>query len=284
MTDIPIVLTVDVEDYYMSPETIPFESWGEYEDRVEIGVRALLRLLADGQSHATFFFLGYVAERHPDLVKEVAAQGHEIGTHNYSHHPYTEAGPDRFRQGLLKSIAVLEGITGAKVIGHRAPMWSVLTEMHWVFEALVDSGLEYDSSIFPIRTYLYGDPGARACVHRIEAGKKRTILEIPPSTQALAGFRLPVAGGFFLRAYPLWLILRGIESARKRAEPVVLYVHPWELDPDHPRPVLPFKQRIIHSIGLRSVHRKLKVLLEHYRFASIRDTLSQFEALASNGD
>jgi len=275
-----VVLTVDVEDYFMSPETIRVEDWDSYEDRVEVGLNVLLEKL--GNNRATFFFLGHVAEKHPELVKRVAEAGHEIGTHNYWHHPYDELGPEKFREGLKRSIGILEDLVGAKIIGHRAPLWSVKSSDEWVFEALVEAGIEYDSSLFPIKTYLYGDPGANPEPHYIEAGDAK-ILEIPPSTHRVLGKRLPVGGGFFLRAYPSLMTHWGIKKKIEAKEPVVLYVHPWELDPGQPKLDLPFKQKLIHNIGLRGLGRKMDCLLERFQFSSIRDTLKDFEMIASLG-
>lgn len=279
----PIVLTVDVEDYFMSPESISFEQWHQFEDRIHVGLNRLLGILEEFQRKATFFFLGYVAERHPETVRAVAKAGHEIGVHHFWHQPYEQIGRTRFLEGLKRTVGILEDVIGEKVIGHRAPMWCVRRDMPWVFEGLLECGFRYDSSLFPIRTYLYGDPGAEPEPHWLNVGGSR-ILEVPPSTQTLLGRRVPVGGGFFLRAYPLWMTEWGINRRLRSGRSVVLYVHPWELDPGHPRLRLPLKLKLIHNMGLSRLFDKVARLAEDYEFTSLRDSLSRFEAIAGGAD
>jgi len=275
----PVVLTVDVEDYFMSPESIAFEQWSSFEDRVQVGLNRLLDMLSTCGRTATFFFLGYVAERHPEAVISVAKAGHEVAVHHYWHQPYEQIGKARFLEGLRRTKGILEDLIGTKVIGHRAPMWSVRRDMPWVFEGLLENGFQYDSSLFPIRTYLYGDAGAEPEPHWLNFGGGR-ILEVPPSTQTVFGRRIPVGGGFFLRAYPLGMTRWGINRRLRSGRSVVLYVHPWELDPGHPRLQLPTKLAWIHAVGLNRLGRKMTELVKQYEFTSLGNALSRFEAIA----
>lgn len=283
MTKGPLILTVDVEDYFMSPETISPQEWDSFDDRVEIGLNFLLSLLARTNNTATFFYLGYVAERHPEIVKRTVAEGHEVGTHNYWHLPYDQLGPEKFKQGLKRSVDIIEVLTGRKVIGHRAPMWSVKTDMKWVFEGLREVGIQYDSSLFPFETYLYGDAGANPEPHWIQLSNDR-LLEVPASTRTFLGKRFPVGGGFFLRLYPGWLTRQGINQRLRCSQSVVLYVHPWELDKDHPRPDMPWKQAAIHGLGLSGMREKMKKLTERYRFVSMEKALDRLKTLANGGE
>lgn len=260
-TKLRILWTVDVEDYYMSPESIPVSSWneGRFEDRVSIGCQKLLDLFAAHHIRATWFFLGWVADKHPDLVRQAAAQGHEIATHTYDHHPVHSLEPRQFEYSLVRSCEALESITGEKVVGHRAPVWSLRHDMEWAFDVLSEQGFLYDSSINPVTTYLYGDKGASRHPHLLK--NDPPLWEIPPAAIAVGSYALSVGGGFFLRALPLAYIRRAIRRYNGEGYPAVVHIHPWELDSEHPILPLPRKERWIHSWGLRSVERKLRALV-----------------------
>ncbi len=278
-TRLQILWTVDVEDYYMSPESIPVSTWneGHYEDRVEIGCRKLLDLFATHNLHATWFFLGWVADRHPELVQAVAAQGHEIGTHTYDHRPAHKLSPREYEESLRRSCEALEAVTGKSVIGHRAPEWSLRRDMQWAFELLSERGFLYDSSVNPIATYLYGEKGAPR--HPYLLKENPPLWEIPPASIALAGYGLPVGGGFFLRALPLAYMRRAIRRYNREGHPAIVYIHPWELDREHPLPPLPCKERWIHTWGLGSAERKLRALAAE----SVSQTLGEYVMSLSTG-
>lgn len=280
-----ILFTVDVEDYYMSPESIPVSDWGDprYPDRLAVGMGRLLDLLAEYEIESTFFWVGWLAERHPDLVRRCVREGHEIGTHTYDHRPVDSLTQIEFRESLGKSIIILEGLTGEKVRSHRAPMWSLRREIPWMWEELVRSGIEVDSSIYPIQSYLFGDSSAPRHPYLIETGSG-SLLEVPPGTVLWCGRRAPLGGGGYLRALPyLYLAasLRNWEretkpeppslpsSAEYRGEPIV-YIHPWELDPDHPDLPIEGRERRVHWIGLKSTVPKLKRLFAGSRSLSFR--------------
>lgn len=256
---IDLIVTVDVEDYYMSPETIPVVSWRQYEDRIEVGMRRVMELLDKYEAKATFFVLGWVAERHPDLIAEVAACGHEIATHTYDHRQVRQLDSDDYRASLIDSLRILREISGQPVKGHRAPVFSLERTMHWAFELMVKNGITYDSSIYPVQTYLYGDRSAPRMPYRVG---KDTMWEIPPSTVFWRGRKLPVGGGGFMRALPLTYIRWACRRVNTERSPAIVYVHPWEFDPKHPIPnVLRGKQRRIHVVGLRGMARKFERLL-----------------------
>lgn len=256
----PVVLTVDVEDYFMSPETIRPEQWPSYSPRIRESMAVTLDLLDQYGARATFFFLGWVADRFGDLVLETANRGHEIGTHLYDHRFAYDQSPDEFRRGLERSLEVLHRVGAPTVVSHRAPGFSLSRDSDSQFRFLADAGIKYDSSINPHKTYLYGDESAPRFPYRI--GR---ILEWPPATIRIAGRVLPVGGGGTLRMLPSWY--SGWARRRYLTEgwPPLIYFHPWELDPSPPWIQLPVRQRLIHNLGLRGVGRKIARLLRDHR-------------------
>jgi len=280
-----ILFTVDVEDYYMSPESIPVSDWGkpEYPDRLEVGMEKLLDLLAEHEIESTFFWVGWLAERHPHLVLRCQKEGHEIGTHTYDHNPVYALTPEQYRESLRKTNAILSEITGEKVRSHRAPMWSLKREVDWMWEELIAAGIEIDSSIYPIESYLFGDSSAPRRPYRIET-PSGSLLEVPPGTVTWLGKRAALGGGGYLRAFPYFLLLANLGKWNRERKPVppklpesavysgepVIYVHPWELDPDHPDLPLKGKERRVHWIGLNTTIPKLKRLFARSRSLSFR--------------
>ncbi|MCB9769948.1 MAG: polysaccharide deacetylase family protein [Candidatus Omnitrophica bacterium] len=280
-----ILFTVDVEDYYMSPESIPISDWGkpEYPDRLEVGMNRLLDLLAKYEIQSTFFWVGWLAERHADLVLRCLEEGHEIGTHTYDHRPVDSLTREEFRESLGKSCDILSNITGERVRSHRAPMWSLSRDVDWMWEELVEAGIEVDSSIYPIESYLFGDSSAPRHPYIIETSSG-SLLEVPPGTVTWLGKRMALGGGGYLRALPyLYLVasLRNWDNERKpeppelpetaeyQGEPVV-YIHPWELDPDHPDLPLEGKEKRVHWIGVKTTHSKLERLFRNSASLSFR--------------
>lgn len=260
------MFSVDVEDYYMSPETIPFEDWPQYPPAIEEGMRRCLDLLDEFHAKATFFFVGWLAERHPRTVEWTAGRGHEIGTHTHTHHYVNEMDEARFEESVARSLKVLrEIVPAAEIIGHRAPAFSLSRSKRWQFEVLKRHGIRYDSSINPHQTYLYGDRNAPLRPHRLHG-----LIEIPPAAIRLFGRNWPVGGGGTLRILPsLWQ-----RFARARAQasgwPPVIYMHPWEFLRDHPPLNLPFKQRMIHHWGLRTVEPKLRSFFRSNQILTMR--------------
>jgi polysaccharide deacetylase family protein (PEP-CTERM system associated) len=264
-------LTIDFEDWYQGLQ-IPYTEWQGFEDRIVPVGRRLLELLAEVGVRATFFVLGYVADQHPALVREIAAAGHEIGTHGYTHTLVYQQTPALFRMELERSIRVLEELTGRPVLGHRAPFFSITKKSLWALEVLGELGIRYDSSIFPLRNYRYGIENAPRWAYEIMTGG-RTLQEFPISTWRLWGRNLPVAGGAYFRIYPYALTRHAFRSINRQGRPAVFYLHPWEIDPDHPRIPLPRRIAATHYFNLKATEGRLRRLLRDFTFAPMKEVL-----------
>lgn len=262
-------LTIDFEDWYQGLE-IPCQEWPGFEDRIVPVGRRLLEVLADAGARATFFVLGYVADRHPELVREIAAAGHEIGTHGYSHTLVYELTPEQFREDVSRSVALLEGLTGRRVLGHRAPFFSITRKSLWALDVLAELGLRYDSSIFPVRNYRYGIPDAPRWPHPVAGG---ALQEFPVSTWALGGRKLPVAGGAYFRIFPYALTRTAFRSINAEGRAAVFYLHPWEIDPEQPRIPLPRRIGLTHYANLKATEGRLRRLLRDFQFAPMKEVL-----------
>ncbi len=208
--------------------------WDGFESRVERNTYKVLELLECRNVRATFFVLGWVAERHPKLVRDIVERGHEVASHGYAHELIQSQTAESFREDVRRAKGILEDVTGEWVRGYRAPSFSISPETGWALPILVEEGYLYDSSIFPIIHDRYGWPGAKPARHQLhtEAG---TLWEVPPSTVSVAGMRIPIAGGGYLRLLPLWLLRRLMARVVDKGEQLVMYLHPWELDPEQPR-------------------------------------------------
>lgn len=274
MTD---ALTIDVEEYFQVSvfrERIPPERWGEFPRRAADSVRRLLDLLAARGSHATFFVLGWVAERESALMREIVAGGHEIASHGYAHTEVTELEPWRFRADLARARDAIGEACGVHVVGFRAPSWSIGPRTAWALDVLAEEGYAFDSSIFPIRHDRYGWPGRPRAPHRI-ATRSGEITEVPPATARLFGANVPVAGGGYLRHFPFGVIRRGISALHQEGLPAVLYLHPWEIDPGQPRMAgVGLVTRVRHYRNLGNVYGRLDALLADARFGTIADLLA----------
>jgi len=228
------LLTIDVEDWFHTPLLEPYidpSQWDQLELRVTPNVMKMLEILESYNTKATFFVLGWAAERYPELVQEIAAQGHEIASHGYRHELIYKLTPSTFKDYVHRSKALLEDLTGEPVLGYRAPCFSIVTKTLWALEILKDAGFSYDSSIFPVRHDTYGIPGYPRFPYRHANG----LIEIPPSTVKLAGFNVPFAGGCYLRLFPYWITRKGVQRMNRAGYPAVVYIHPWELDAASPR-------------------------------------------------
>ncbi|MEE2657799.1 MAG: XrtA system polysaccharide deacetylase [Candidatus Latescibacterota bacterium] len=260
--------TVDFEDWYHGIELDP-STWPSLEKRLEVGTLALLELLQEQSVTATFFILGDAAEQHPDLVREIAAQGHEIGTHGTRHQFVYNLGKDEFRKDVAYSLEILGGLVSGPIYGHRAPYFSITEGCEWAFEVLQECGIRYDSSVFPVKNYRYGIPGSPRWRHHRDSG----LVELPPTTWRFAGCNLPTAGGAYFRLFPYTLSRFGLTQANAEGHPGVFYIHPWELDPDHPRLALPYRVRVPHYYNLRATRSRLRRLLSDVPFTSASEVL-----------
>lgn len=275
---IPNAFTVDVEDYYQVTafeRHVDRDQWSGFESRVERSTHVLLELLAKHNVLGTFYVLGAVAERHPHLVREIHAAGHEIGSHSHRHRLVYQQSPEQFRLDLRESLDVLMEITGEPVTAYRAPTFSITRVSQWALEILVEEGIQIDSSIFPVYHDRYGIPGAPRGIHRIQTAAG-ALWEFPPTVARLARYNLPVGGGGYFRLYPLAMTSFCLRNfIRQIRGPFMFYVHPWELDPEQPRLRVGTRlSRFRHYVNLASTGRKLDRLLRQFRFGRLRDIMA----------
>jgi polysaccharide deacetylase family protein (PEP-CTERM system associated) len=269
---VPHLFTVDVEEHFQVSafdSVLPRSSWDAQPGRVVANTLRLLDLLESAGATGTFFVLGWVAERQPDLIKRIAAGGHELASHSWWHYRVNQQDPAAFRDEIRRSKAILEALSGTPVDGFRAPSFSITPGTEWAFDVLLEEGYRYDSSIFPIRRPGYGYPGAPRWHYSIRrpAG---TLLEIPMATLAWGPVRIPAAGGGYLRQFPLPVIQAAFRQAQAAEQPGMFYIHPWEIDPDQPRlpvgPITAFR----HYRGLAKTMPRLEALVREFRFTSVR--------------
>lgn len=272
-------LTIDVEDYYMVSafsDVIKFENWHDYESRVEKNTYKILDLFDKYEIKATFFVLGWVAEKYPKLIRDIYSEGHEIASHGYNHRLIYNLTPHEFKEDVRITKSILEDIIGFHIIGYRGASYSIVKKTLWALDILIEEGFLYDSSIFPIRHDRYGFPEANRFPHIIERSNG-TIVEFPPSTYYLFGQNIPIAGGGYLRLFPLKFIRFAIKRINKKEKNIViLYLHPWEVDPDQPRMNGRFLSRMRHYINLKSTLPKLNILLREFRFKPLSLLLENF--------
>jgi polysaccharide deacetylase family protein (PEP-CTERM system associated) len=271
--------SVDVEDYYqvlVFQRGIPRSEWEGFPSRVEANTRRILDLLDEQGVKGTFFCLGCVAERHPDLVREIARRGHEVGSHGWSHTPITRLDPSSFSDEATRSKALLEDLSGSEVSGFRAPSFSIVEGTRWALDVLLDAGYGYDSSIFPVRHPDYGIPGSPTAIHRVATPSGRQILEFPMTVVRLWGRTVPVSGGGYFRLLPYGVTRWGIGRVNRERRPAVFYLHPWEVDPEQPdlRDRTSRLGAFRHYTGLRRTLPRLTRLLERFTFAPVRDVLA----------
>jgi polysaccharide deacetylase family protein (PEP-CTERM system associated) len=271
-------MTVDVEEYFQVTafdNVVDRQDWSFLPSRIERNVGSLLDLFDEFGVRATFFVLGWIAERHPAVVKRIADRGHEIGCHGYDHKLLYGQNREVLRRETALARTLLQDLTGQSVLGYRAASFSIGRGNFWALDVLVEAGFAYDSSLFPVVHDRYGVPGAPRHVHRVETPGGSSLLEVPPSTVVLGGLTLPFGGGGYLRILPLsvtrWALTR--LNVRDRL-PAVLYVHPWELDPEQPRVRAGFTTRMRHYTGIKSVKPKLSSLMREYRFGPIWDVVA----------
>lgn len=267
------LMTVDVEEYFQVEalaDRIPPETWDTYPSRVVESTRRILDLFDRFEARGTFFFVGWVAKRFPALVREVRHRGHELACHGYWHRPVDRMSEQEFRTDLRAAREAIEQAAGVRVVGFRAPTWSINRGNLWALETLAEEGFLYDSSIFPIRHDLYGMPEAPRFPYTHALASGRRLLEFPPTTVRLLGINLPGAGGGYLRilpfAYTRW-VLRHMEKTE--GQPAMVYLHPWELDPGQPRVAVPLRSRLRHYTNLSRMEGRVTRLLACHRFQPI---------------
>ncbi|MBI4242093.1 MAG: DUF3473 domain-containing protein [Candidatus Rokubacteria bacterium] len=267
------IFTVDVEDWYQGLQVIPPDRWDAFEDRIWIGMEPLLALLDRHRVRGTFFVLGHLAERHPDVVRAIHDAGHEVASHGFAHEVVYTLTPEAFRADIRRSLGLLTEITGEPVRGYRAPFFSITDASRWALDILAEEGVAYDSSLFPVINDRYGVPNGDPLPHWIRT-PKGPLFEIPPSTVRF-GVNLAFSGGAYLRLLHRQIIARGVARLNRAGVPCIVYIHPWELDPHHPRIPLPRRIAVSHYWNLRSTLRKLEDLVSRFPFGPIRDVFGE---------
>jgi len=260
-------MSVDVEEYFQvsafAGTTRPAE-WDSHESRVEQNIDAILAIFAEHGARATFFTLGWIAERHPEMIRRIVAGGHEIASHGYQHVQVFDQSPDQFRTDVRRTRAMLQEISGTAVRGYRAASFSIDARTLWAFEILAEEGYEYSSSIYPIRHDLYGMPDAPRFAFRPDGAKG--LIEVPVTTVRVFGHNMPCGGGGYFRllpeVYSRWAMRRVNRNDRR---PCIFYFHPWEIDPNQPRmPGLPLKSRFRHYTNLGRMEGRLHRVLRDF--------------------
>jgi polysaccharide deacetylase family protein (PEP-CTERM system associated) len=270
-------LTVDVEDYFhvsAFAKSIKLSDWDTQPLRVEKNTQRLMDLFDEAQVKATFFVLGWVAERNRSLVCEIAERGHEVACHGYSHQLVYNQTPEVFRDETVRSKALLEDIIQQPVIGYRAASYSITRKSMWALDILAEAGFQYDSSIFPVRHDRYGIPDAEEIPHRLETPQGHSLVEFPLSTAKIFKYRLPVAGGGYFRLYPYSLSKAGLKQINRRQQAFVFYLHPWEIDPEQPRIEAGWFSRFRHYNNLEKCEYRLQRLLTDFEFTTARAVLT----------
>jgi polysaccharide deacetylase family protein (PEP-CTERM system associated) len=276
----PIInaMTVDVEDYFhvsVFERTVARDRWPSLESRVRANTERLLDLFDEYSVKSTFFVLGWVAERHPSLVRTIVQRGHELASHGYGHRLVYEQSPEDFRADVRRAKGLLEDAGGVAVRGYRAPSFSVITRSLWALDVLLEEQYGYDASIFPIRHDRYGIPDAPRWPHAITRDRGQ-IFEVPGTTVRLAGSNLPVAGGGYFRILPYAWTRWGMARVNTHdKQPAVFYLHPWEVDPHQPRLPATSLGQFRHYRNLNKTEARMRRLLSDFRFGPLRSVLPE---------
>jgi polysaccharide deacetylase family protein (PEP-CTERM system associated) len=272
------ILTVDLEDWFVVEnlkDAISFNKWGELQSRVEKTAARLLELFEFYNVRATFFTLGWVAEKYPDLIYTIASYGHEIGCHSYRHDRVDAMTKADFRKDTELAIKTIENACGIAPRGYRAPSWSINSKISWAFEVLADSGFLYDSSIYPIKHDIYGEPGGPKRIFKMDLGNNKSLYEIPASTIKFFGKDFPVGGGGYLRHSPFWFTEKMISKLNRQNIPAVIYIHPWELDKNQPRMEnLSAFQKYRQYGSIETLQKKFELILQKFDFCPAGDYIT----------
>lgn len=276
-------MTVDVEDYFQVSAFDRFVSraeWNSFESRVSGNTDRLLDLFARADTRATFFVLGWVAERFPDLIRRIQQAGHELASHSFGHGLVYQASPESFRSDLRLARAAIESASGVRVTGYRAPSYSIVNQSLWALDVLVSEGYEYDSSIYPIRHDRYGIPTWQRHIHRVTRTGGE-LWELPGSTVRRFSTNFPIGGGGYFRLLPYRWTQNGIRQLNEvERRPAIFYIHPWEIDPAQPRIKVGALSRLRHYYNLDRTEARLKRLLSEFRFGRVSDVLADHQRLA----
>jgi polysaccharide deacetylase family protein (PEP-CTERM system associated) len=276
MAQITNALTIDVEDYFQVSAFAPYiarEEWPSRECRVERNVDRILAMLASHKIHATFFTLGWIAERYPHLVRAIVAQGHELASHGYGHERASDLTPEAFSADIVRAKSILEDLGGVAIRGYRAPSFSIGAGNLWAFDCLQEAGYRYSSSVYPIRHDHYGMPDAPRFAFQVREG----LLEVPVTTARVMQRNLPASGGGYFRLLPYglshWLLSKVNGQDQQSA---VFYFHPWEIDPEQPRVRNSnWKSRFRHYLNLDRMEGRLDRLFADFRWGRMDQVFLQ---------
>lgn len=271
------VFTIDTEEWFHANyEDNLFSNSDNNISLLCTEVDELLKIFKDNHVYATFFVLGCVAEKHPELIREIEKQGHEIASHGYGHQLVYKQTKEGFKEDVQKSKQILEDVIGQSIYGYRAPSWSIIEDSLWALDILEELGFMYTSSIFPTQNYLYGIPYAPRFKHDCRVYKKENLklINVPPSTIQVLGKNIPFSGGAYFRLFPAWMIhLFSDKINKKEQQSVIFYLHPREIDPKQPKLDLRFKDWMIHYYGIKSCKKKLNKVLGKTEFITMRQFL-----------
>ncbi|MFH1655621.1 MAG: XrtA system polysaccharide deacetylase [Candidatus Omnitrophota bacterium] len=265
-------LTVDLEEWYHISgidEFLKNIDLNKFANRVLNNTIKLLDIFSQNKVKATFFVLGSIAERFPRLIRRIDEEGHEVATHGFHHTPIYSQSRDDFSRELKDAINLLSDIIGKEIYGFRAPDFSITSKTMWAIDVLIQQGIRYDCSIFPIKHPRYGIPTAPRFAYKIKAG----LIEFPPSTIRILNFNFPVAGGAYLRILPYNIMKGAIRHLNKKNKPANIYIHPWEIDPEQPRIKMPIARHFMHYSNLYSTEKKIRSLLKTFKFAPVKEVL-----------
>ncbi len=271
--------TVDLEEWFQGlTSTNPLvDRWPSFESRIVPATHRLLSILDQHQVKATFFVLGYVADRQPALIEQITAQGHELAVHGYYHRFVCKLTPEEFGKELDLSLEALYRLTGFQPLGHRAPYFSINEQSTWAFEVLESRGFRYDSSVFPTRNMLYGYPGAPRFPYQIEG---TDLIEFPATTMRFAGRKWPVGGGFYNRLLPYPVTRYALQQVNDQGQPANYYIHPWELDTGQNYQKVTFRERVTHYFGRGGLEQKLHNMLSEFKFAPLQELFEKMNGSA----
>jgi len=269
------ILTVDLEDWFVVENlkgNIQFDEWDELPARVVENTNRLLELFDHYSVSATFFVLGWIAEKHPRLIYNVASMGHEVACHSYQHGRVDSLTEKQFREDTKRAVQAIGEACGVSPVGYRAPSWSINSKIPWAFEVLAEMDFLYDSSVYPIKHDIYGEPGGPKRTVKIILDSGKSIYEVPASTVSILGRNFPVGGGGYLRHSPFWFTKKMIRKLNRDNHPAIIYIHPWEIDSDQPRlDGLTALQRYRQYGSIPTIERKMELLLQTFDFCTIKD-------------
>ena len=270
------LLTFDIEDWYHANyDGVDLAADRSGESHFRANMELLLQICSEAGCKATFFVLGQIGERYPETVREIVRAGHEVASHGYGHQLAYRQSYDEFKADVKKSAEILQALTGEAVWGYRAPSWSIVRRNYHFLAALEELGLQYDASIFPVKTFLYGIPDAPTEIHHPTVnGRQLNLLEVPMSVTRIGGRNIGYSGGFYFRLLPTWLIKKLIRAGNAAGRHSIVYLHPRELDPKEQKLRLPLVESFIQYYNVSGTQQKLSEILRSFRFVSIRERLS----------